>query len=414
MKNYILLLVLLFSIHIVAQPGSLDATFNVGTGTNSYILTSLIQDDGKIFIGGIFSSYNGAASNSIARINPDASIDTGFNIGTGIPWIVTSSALQSDGKIIIGGHFETFNGVSRNKIVRLNTDGSLDLSFNPGTGAYGNINDVAVQPDGKIIIAGYFTSFNGVARQGIARLNADGSLDLGFNSGFVNSNICALSLQSDGKIIVGGYFTNYNTVPIKNIARLNSDGSLDTSFDLGEGANDGVLTSVIQTDGKIIIGGAFSQFNNTAANHIARLNIDGSLDTSFSSGAGSGLGYYSSVYVYTIALQLDGKILVGGEFWSYNGITTNYLTRLNVNGSLDTGFDPAMGPDRQVRTISIQEDNKIIIGGGFFKYNNSSSQFIARLNNDILSPIASAPIFCVSATVADLTASGTDLKWYAD
>jgi gliding motility-associated-like protein/uncharacterized delta-60 repeat protein len=412
MKNYILVLVLLISTFIFAQPGSLDATFNVGTGTNSYILTSLIQEDGKIFIGGIFSSYNGTASSSIARINPDASIDTGFNIGTGIPWIVTSSALQSDGKIIIGGHFETFNGVSRNKIVRLNTDGSLDLSFNPGTGAYGNINDVAVQPDGKIIIAGYFTSFNGVARQGIARLNADGSLDLGFNSGFDGSNIYALSLQSDGKIIVGGYFTNYNTVPIKNIARLNSDGSLDTSFDIGEGADDGVLTSVIQTDGKIIIGGAFSQINNTAANHIARLNIDGSLDTSFSSGAGSGLGYYSSVYVYTIALQLDGKILVGGEFWSYNGITTNYLTRLNVNGSLDTGFDPAMGPDRQVRTISIQEDNKIIIGGGFFKYNNSSSQFIARLNNDILSPIASAPIFCVSATVADLTASGTDLKWY--
>jgi gliding motility-associated-like protein/uncharacterized delta-60 repeat protein len=412
MKNIILLLVLLISTFIFAQPGSLDVTFNVGTGTNSYILTTLIQKDGKIFIGGAFSSYNGTTSNGIARINPDGSIDTSFNIGTGIPWIVTSSALQLDGKIIIGGHFETFNGVSRNKIVRLNTDGSLDLTFNPGTGVYGTINDVSLQPDGKIIIAGNFTSFNGVARQGIARLNADGSLDLGFNSGLEDSNIYTLSLQSDGKIIIGGYFTNYNNVPRKNIARLNSDGSLDTSFDLGEGANDVVITSVIQTDGKIIIGGAFSQFNNTATNHIARLNIDGSLDTSFSTGAGTGLGYYSSVIVHKIALQMDGKIFVGGEFWSYNGITRNYLTRLNVNGSLETVFDPATGPDRQVRTISIQEDNKIIIGGGFFKYDNRSSQFIARLNNDILTPIASAQIFCGSATVADLTASGTNLKWY--
>lgn len=412
MKNTILLLLLLFSTLLFAQPGSLDTTFNVGTGTNSYILTSLIQEDGKIFIGGAFSSYNGTASNGIARINPDGSIDTSFNIGTGIPWIVTSSALQPDGKIIIGGHFETFNGVSRNKIVRINTDGSLDLTFNPGTGAYGNVNNVLLQPDGKIIIVGDFTSFNGVARQSIARLNTDGSLDLGFNSGFGDSNIFTLSLQSDGKIIVGGYFTNIDNVPRNNIARLNSDGSLDTSFN-PIGANDGILTTVIQPDGKIIIGGAFSQYNNTATNHIARLNTDGSLDTSFNSGTANGLDYYSSVIVHAITLQPDGKIIIGGEFSSYNGIERNYLLLLNKDGDLDTSFAPVEGPNNQVRTISIQSDGKLIIAGAFSEYNHTSTRFIARINNDLFAPVTTPQSFCISAVVSDLKALGIDLKWYS-
>lgn len=413
MKNIILFSLILFNLFSFGQSGSLDTTFNVGTGTNSYILTSLIQDDGKIIIGGAFSSYNGTTSNGIARINPDGSIDPSFNIGTGIPWIVTSSAQQPDGKIIIGGHFETFNGVSRNKIVRLNTNGNLDFTFDPGTGAYGNVNSLLLQPDGKIIIAGDFTSFNGVPRKAIARLNTDGSLDLDFNPNFGTSNIYTLSLQSDGKIIVGGYFTNINNFPRNNIARLNSDGSVDTSF-TPVGTNNGILTSVIQSDGKIIIGGSFSQYNNTDTNHIARLNIDGSLDTSFNSGAGAnGLNYYSSVIVHTITLQRDGKIFIGGEFSSYNNINRNYLLRLYSNGSLDTSFNPVNGPDRQVRTISIQSDNQIIIGGGFFNYNNISRNFIARINNDLLSPITSPQSFCMNATVSDLIALGTDLKWYS-
>ena len=412
MKNIILFLLILFNSVIFGQSGSLDTSFNVGTGTNSYILTSLIQEDGKIFIGGVFANYNGTASYSIARINPDGSIDTSFNTGTGIPWIVTSSALQSDGKIIVGGHFETFNGVSRNKIVRLNTNGSLDLTFNPGTGAYGNINNVSVQPDGKIIIVGDFTSFNGVARQGIARLNADGSLDLSFNSGLQASNIFSLSLQSDGKVIIGGFFTNYGNVPRNNIARLNSDGSLDTSFNPIGGANNGILSSVIQSDGKIIIGGAFSQFNNTVTNHIARLNIDGSLDTSFNSGAGNGLDYYSSVIVHAITLQRDGKIIIGGEFSSYNGIERNYLLRLHKDGNLDSSFAPVKGPNNQVRTISIQSDGKLIIAGSFSEYNNTSTRFIARINNDLFSPITTPQSFCISAVVSDLKALGNDLKWY--
>lgn len=412
MKNIILFLLILFDSVIFGQSGSLDTTFNVGTGTNSYILTSLIQEDGKIFIGGAFSSYNGTASYGIARLNPDGSIDTSFNTGTGIPWIVTSSALQPDGKIIVGGHFETFNGVSRNKIVRLNTNGSLDLTFNPGTGAYGNINNVSVQPDGKIIIVGDFTSFNGVARQGIARLNADGSLDLGFNSGLQTSNLFSLSLQSDGKVIIGGYFTNYGNVPRNNIARLNSDGSLDTSFNPIGGANNGILSSVIQSDGKIIIGGAFSQYNNTATNHIARLNMDGSLDTSFNSGTANGLDYYSSVIVHAITLQPDGKIIIGGEFSSYNGIERNYLLRLHKEGDLDTSFDPVKGPNNQVRTISIQSDGKLIIAGGFSEYNHNSTRFIARINNDLFSPITTPQSFCISAVVSDLKALGTNLKCY--
>jgi uncharacterized delta-60 repeat protein len=357
--------------------GTLDASFNPGTGANAAVLSSSIQTDGKIIIGGFFTSYNGVTRNFIARLNTDGTLDASFNPGIGANEWVYATSIQADGKIIIGGGFTSYNGVARNRIARLNADGSLDASFNPGTGANGMVWTTSIQSDGKIIIGGNFTSYNGVARNRIARLNADGSLDASFNPGTgANSAVWTTAIQADGKIIIGGDFTSYNGVVRNRIARLNTDGSLDPSFNPGTGANNGISTTSIQADGKIITGGLFTSYNGVTRNFIARLNTDGTLDASFNPGTGF------NNYVLTTSIQTDGKIIIGGEFTSYNGVTRNHIARLNTDGSLDAAFDPGTGANSAVWTTAIQADGKIIIGGDFTSYNGVVRNRIARINTD--------------------------------
>ena len=355
--------------------GTLDNTFNTGTGVDNVIYTIAIQSDGKIIIGGNFTSCNGTSINRIARLNSDGTLDNTFNPGTGADNVVRTIALQSDGKIIIGGSFISYNGTSINRLARLNSDGMLDATFNSGTGASNEVSKIAIQSDGKVIIGGYFTSYNGTAINYIARLNVDGTLDVTFNIGTgASGSVRTIAIQSDGKIIIGGDFNYYNGIIRIRIARLNSDGVLDTSFFLFTGANNKVSVTAIQSDGKIIIGGSFFSYNGTARNRIARLNIDGTLDTTFNIGTGA------NNEVRTIAIQSNGRILIGGDFTSYNGTTRNCIARLNTDGTLDGTFNPSSGADASIYSISIQSDGKIIIGGSFTTFNGTTKNRIARLN----------------------------------
>jgi uncharacterized delta-60 repeat protein len=235
-----------------------------------------------------------------------------------------------------------------------------------------------VQADEKIIIGGGFTSYNGTGRNRLARLNTDGSLDTTFIPGTgANNLVRAIALQSDGKIVIGGDFTSYNGTTRNSIARLNLDGSLDTTFDPGVGANNIVLTAAVQTDGRIVIGGLFTSYNGTPRNFIARLNTDGSLDTNFNSG-----GTGPDATVYTTTLQPDSKIIIGGNLTSYNGMARKFVARLNTDGSLDTSFDPGTGPDGTVAATAVQADGRIIIGGYITNVNGAARNGIARLEND--------------------------------
>jgi uncharacterized delta-60 repeat protein len=194
-KLLLIMLMLAQSLWLFGQDGSLDPSFDVGQleliqgGINGPVFTNVVQPDGKILVGGDFLRYNNSNRNNIARLNEDGSLDTSFNsTGGGTNNVVLNMALQPDSKIIVVGNFTTYRGVSANRIVRLNQDGSMDTSFNSGAGANNSIRIAMIQPDGKIIIGGSFTSYNGTAVNRIARLNADGSLDTSFDPWVLGAN----------------------------------------------------------------------------------------------------------------------------------------------------------------------------------------------------------------------------------
>jgi uncharacterized delta-60 repeat protein len=377
------------------KPGALDASFNPGgVATNGGVSAFAFQADGKIIIGGNFNVYNGVdVGDMVARLNTDGTVDTTFNVHRpGADYFVKAVAVQADGKIIIAGHFMKYNGVNASDhIARLNTDGSLDTTFNPGgTGANNDVSAVALQSDGKILIGGFFTSYNGDASASdhIARLNTDGTLDTSFNMGGAGANntVQAIAVQTDGKILIGGLFLTYDDLNASDkIARLNTDGTLDTSFNMGgTGANNTVLALALQSDGKILIGGFFTSYNGntSASDRIARLNTDGTLDTSFNMG-----GAGANNTVRTIAVQPNGKILIGGDFLRYNNdpSASDRIARLNTDGTLDTSFNyGGLGADNFLLAIAVQADGKILIGGEFFTYNGvPGTDYITRLYGDL-------------------------------
>jgi uncharacterized delta-60 repeat protein len=367
--------------HIVRlnEDESIDATFGIGTGANGNVYNVYSQTNGKVLIGGNFTTYNGNAANHISRINANGSFDNTFNTGIGANGIVNCICGQSDGKIMIGGQFTSFNGVSRNRIARLNDDGSIDTTFNPGTGANDVVESIVVQLDGKIIIGGSFYTYKGVGRNGIARLNSDGSLDASFNPGSgANNSVMSICLQGDGKIIVGGLFNSFNGSTRRGIARLNANGSLDVGFNLGSWDYYWVFTTSLQNDGKIIIGGQFNVYNNAPKNNIARLNPNGSLDTTFCNGTGTNdIGI-----VYTSSVQNDVQMVIGGDFTSYNGSVRKDVARLNPNGNISTDYYSGTGPDNSVLCTRVLNNGKIIFGGNFSSYNQSTASHIACVYTD--------------------------------
>ncbi len=173
---------------------------------------------------------------------------------------------------MIAGFFTTYNGQNAQKIARLNADGTLDTTFNPGTGANSTVYDIALLSNGQMYVGGFFTTFNGLANTNdIVRLNANGTVDTGFNSGSgFNGGVYTLSLEPDGKLLAGGNFLDYNATPVNRLALLNSNGTRDASFNSPLDGN--ILNFVYrlhrQPDNKILVGGGFT----VPRNALLRLN----------------------------------------------------------------------------------------------------------------------------------------------
>jgi uncharacterized delta-60 repeat protein len=260
--------------------------------------------------------------------------------------------------------------------------GEVDPTFNPGAVSFapfgtGGISSVLPQPDGKILVGGAFTSVQGLTRNGLARLNADGSLDTTFVPPFPVANqipfVRNMLLYPDGRILIAGQGLNVNNVPYA-IARLNPDGSLDPTFTLQPMAG-GVEGLARLADGRILIGGDFSNIGPTTIRTIARLNADGTLDPTFGVVAD---GYGGRVI--SIVVQPDGDILAAGELVvTVGGIDYSLMVRFHPNGALDPTFRPVFNSSAVVRTIALQPDGSMYIGGGFSTIDSIAVGSVARL-----------------------------------
>jgi uncharacterized delta-60 repeat protein len=310
-----------------------------------------------------------------ATVPTPGQVDQTFVPAPGTDNMINVVVPQPDGKVIAAGRFSTANGIARNRIARFNSNGSLDGSFDPGTGPDGEVFAAVLQPDGRVVIAGNFTMFNGIPHRRLARLNANGSVDstFGFSNG-INNTPVSLALQDDGRIIVGGQFSQVDLVQRFNLARLNTDGTVDLTFDPGNGPNGTVNAIVVQPDGRVVIGGTFIGYNGFARGGIARVLSDGSLDPTFDSGTGTGGN------VFALALQLNGQIVLGGRFVQYSGINRTFIARVNANGSLDPGFNPV--PNDWVQALAAEGNGRILAGGFFTNMNGFNRNRIARLNTD--------------------------------
>jgi uncharacterized delta-60 repeat protein len=249
-------------------------------------------------------------------------VDQTFSITNAINDELRALVIQSDGKILIAGRFTTVLSASRNRIARLNSDGTLDGSFDPGTGANGNIRAMALQPDGKIVIAGEFSQVNGLDRAKVARLNASGSVDETFDPGAGPDRQVRTVAVENGSNFLGGDFENYRGVARSTVAKLSGDGSLDSTFDPGASDQDTTRVVLAQTGGGVYVGGIFTQRGGASRTNVALLKSDGSADEDFDVGAGP------DNEVFALAKQDEGFLIVAGQFKTFSGMTNGRIARL--------------------------------------------------------------------------------------
>lgn len=358
-----------------------DETFNAGqTGNDYYLQTILPEEDlsgnltGKYLVGGQSYDYNGIDTpNFFFRINADGSPDLTFNIGGSgaggrIEDIIMdkNASGQNTGKYLIANSSTAYNGnVVPDNLIRINSDGSHDTTFNTGqAGAddtvYSLVHDLdaAGVPNGKYWVGGWHQNYNGVnTPDRLILIDNTGAYDSSFNDGNtgfsypVYKTVVELGLDGlpTGKLIVGGRFDTYNGLGTPNkLVRVFKNGTLDTTFNNGGVGFSNDVHDVIQEigadglpTGKVIVGGEFLEFNtNDCPNNLVRLNLDGSIDSSFNTG-GEGL----NGPVWSIAMDKDdqgnytGEIIVGGEFQTYNGISVKSLLRVHSDGTLDQYFE---------------------------------------------------------------------------
>ena len=369
--------------------GDVDSSFGAGLGVNGTVTAITVQSDGKAIIGGDFTAVQGLSRPGIARLNVDGSGDATFAPAASFSNIrVADMTLQPDGKLLVCGRSRDSFAIAF--AGRLNTNGTLDNTFvaapeppsQPESNGSG-YTSVILQPDGKVLLGGYFSCcsddtgelFPEVAL--VRRLNSNGTADASFGAPFGQffTQITSLALQSNGRVLACGLSPS-------SLVRLNTNGSVDSSFDGAALYN--VVSTAVQGDGKLLIAGNFQSVHGTNRNGIARLYANGNLDTTFDPGTGVLPTYNGGVA--PIRIQSDGKILIGGNFTLFNGVNRNLIARLNANGSLDASFNPGTGADGIVRSLALQSDGRVLIGGDFTTVNGVVRPHVARLYGDSVAP----------------------------
>jgi len=359
-----------------AAPGDLDTSFTP-PALNSPVYSVAELTGGKYLIGGGFSDAGGNASTDrVARLNPNGTRDTSFT-PTSLSSQVNSVEALSGGGYLVGGYFTDAGGdASTDYVARLISTGSRDAAFTPAS-LNSWVAVVTEDSNNKYLIGGYFTDAGGdLDTDYVARLNADGTRDAAFTPTSLNSVVRSVTEDGNGKYLIGGNFTDAGGDPNTDyVARLNADGTRDTSF-TPPALNNEVDSVAVLSDGKYLIGGFFTDAGgNASIDYAARLNSNGTLDTSFTPpSGGSGL--------WSVAPVSGGKYLIGGYFTDLGGDTkTDYVARLNSNGTLDTSFTPpSFGSGTVAFMVTEDSSGKYLIGGNLTDIGgDANTDFLARL-----------------------------------
>ena len=336
--------------------------------------TLAVQAEGKVILAGNFLDIGIVPRERIARFDVDGSLDASFQ-DPGIDGEIKTIAVQLDGKILLGGNFDAAGTTPRHYLARLNADGSLDATFaDPGLNA--TVWAIAVQPaDGKVLVVGDFTLATAtVSRRGMARFNVNGTLDNGFADpqfdptlGF--SPVRCIALQADGHVLVGGAFTHVGSASHFYFARFSSSGAFDSTFPVGNEPQ--VAAIVVAPDGSIFA-------NVPGQGEILKYSATGVVDTTYVSAVTDG-------ETNSMVLQPNGKIVIGGTFQLVGTDAHHALARLNANGSLDTtladlhfSFD-ATHPNGYISGVAAQSDGKLAVIGNFTLANSQARQYVARV-----------------------------------
>jgi uncharacterized delta-60 repeat protein len=344
------------------QASLYDSSFAIGSGADEMVNSILVQADGKILVGGGFTQIAGQSHPYLARLNSDGQIDPSFPGGT--DGTVNRLVEQSDGKVLVAGWFSHLQGVAREGIGRIETNGAVDLSFDatPLPGSDKTVFGLAVQPDGKILMAN-------LAENGeLFRLNTNGQLDASFiqTNLFQGWYIFAICARKDGSILLGGGFRAVNSFVTPGLALLQPNGQLDTNYTSKLETNSNPTAIFEQTDGSFLVGGGMRRQDSTNRTLLARLTPGLAWDATFQPDL---IDPQLSAYVNSVILIPGGKILLGGSFEQVGGFWRRGVAQLDSQGHVDPCFDPGLGlPFRYsfgVVTLARQPDGRILAGGDF-------------------------------------------------
>ncbi len=317
-----------------------------------------MMSDGSMIAVGDFSTVNGVATTDIVRLLPAGNVDLTF------PGATSNSLDQvrilSGDQILVSGSYPTLGVVIR----RYLSNGSLDGTFTMSASVGGVKSNFEVELSGRIDLIGG----SGPGSK-YYRLESTGVLDSAYNPNATAVNaVSVAAVRADGKVYLAGTFQQMNGIGRSKIARVNADGTLDTSFAVGTGFNVEPSRLVTQPDGRVIAIGGFTNYNGTPKAGFARINNDGTLDPSFSVLVSG---------VNDVVVQPDGKILLGGSFSTVNGASRPVVARLNSDGTLDTGFNMVIAGS--VASIALEPSGKVVISGSFSGVDGFGRANVARL-----------------------------------
>lgn len=398
-----------------------DASFPGNTGASGAVFCVQALPNDRVVLAGDFTHYAGQPARSVVRILPSGQRDTTFQMGTGASGRVNSMRVASNGDVILAGLFETYNGAASKNIVKVLANGQRDTSFNVGTGLNNEVLGMEAYADGSVLVGGFFGQFRGLSVTQPLKIASTGQRDTAFNAGGTGTVglIEVIRRQQDDKILLAGTITQYNGQPVgRGIIRLLPNGQRDTTFNTGSGLASGSFRAMeLQSDGKIVLAGNFSSFNGTPVQRLIRLHPNGQLDSSFL------INTPFTATIVSIVVRKNGNIVAFGNYSQVVGQLPHAIAEFSPNGMMLTQPGLCVEMNSVVQDAAELSDSSLVVGGSFTVAGGTNRPRVGRLVNvtgmPAAPPVLSATqtVVCPGTTISMLAtgslAAGSQWVWYA-